>query len=146
MRTDPFTTDLLEGSKYNPLFKNGWGAFNGNNPSEIYVNADPSLFTGPDWIMGLYTPTGGSAIAADPLKHNQLLAEAIPALSPPAGQQPILEIPERNYAMPILYAEEANWPRPFSTGLPPWLHSDIRDVAYAHTFKLFNEIVSISNQ
>lgn len=44
------TQELLDGSEYNPLFKNGWGTFNGDNPSEIYVNGDASLFTGPSWI------------------------------------------------------------------------------------------------
>jgi hypothetical protein len=74
------TQDLLDGSRYNPLFKNGWGTFNGNNPSEIYVNADASLFTGPSWILGLYQPNQGSTVASDPVKRNQLLAEMIPAL------------------------------------------------------------------
>jgi hypothetical protein len=102
--------------------------------------------------MDLYDPDLGIPIAADPLKRNHLLAEAIPALSPPAGNQPLtrLDLASRNYRMPLLYADPNTWPNERGvneqTGTPNWQHNDLRKVAYLHTFKLFDKIVSISNQ
>ncbi len=142
------TEDMLGGNRYNPLFDNGWGAFNLNNASEIYVNVDTANFTGPTWIMGLYTSSGGNTIAADPAKRTQLLAEAIPALSTPTGSRFVYSFDaEGNYDMPVQYADQTHWPRgnSFDT-IKPWFHSDMHDVAYLYLYKLYNQIVSVSQQ
>jgi len=140
------TNDWLNGSRWNPLFNSGWGDYTIGQPLQRHVDA--SKRTGPDWIVDLYDPDLGIPIAADPLKRNQLLAEAIPALSPPAGNQPILDAEGGNYAMPLLFVtSETLWPRePDEFNNTQWFHSDLRAVAYLHTFKLFDKIISISNQ
>lgn len=141
----------LSGSRWNPLFKSGWGRYTVGSPLVEVVDTSPDYYAGPAWIVDLYDPNLGSSIVADPAKRNQLLAEAIPALSPPAGMQPLNRLaPVRNYPMPLLYADPATWPTGRGvneeTGTPNWLHSDLRNVAYLHTYKLFDKIVSISNQ
>jgi hypothetical protein len=144
------TQDLLDGSQYNPLFKNGWGTFNGNNPSEIYVNVDASQFTGPSWILGLYQPNQGSIVAADQVKNAQLLAEMIPALSKPVGANPCGNnaLSGKQFNMATEFADEDHWPtvRGANNHVPKWWHSDMGQVAYPYLYKLYNRLVSISNQ
>jgi hypothetical protein len=144
------TQDLLDGSRYNPLFKDGWGTFNGNNPSEIYVNADASQFTGPSWILGLYQPNQGSTVASDPVKRNQLLAETIPALSKPVGANPCQNrfLSGKQFDMPAQFANPAHWPRPPQVGIntPVWHHSDMDQVAYPYLYNFYHQLVTISNQ
>ena len=143
------TQAVLDGSQCNPLFKNGWGTFNGNNPSEIYVNANVSQFTGPTWILGLYQPNQGSTVASDPVKCNQLLAEMIPALSLPAGANHCGNLLSgRQFNMPEQFIANDQWPRAPKPGMetPVWWHSDMDQVAYPYLYKLYNQLVSISNQ
>jgi hypothetical protein len=145
------TQDMLDGSRYNPLFNNGWGAFNLNNASEIYVNVDTAYFTGPSWIMGLYDPLGGNTIAADSAKRAQLLAEAIPALSLPVGANTCGNILSgKQFNMPIQFVDAAHWPSDrgvnSSSGIPNWHHSDMDQVAYPYLYKFYYKLVSISNQ
>jgi hypothetical protein len=144
------TQDLLNGSQFNPLFKNGWGTFNGNNPSAIYVNVDTSQFTGPNWILGLYQPNQGSVVAANPAKKAQLLVQAIPALSLPVGANPCQNsaLSGKQFNMPAQFVDSTHWPRDqqSGTGIPLWLHSDIDNVAYPYLYKLFKQIVLISQQ
>lgn len=146
----PVDATMLSGSRWNPLFKSGWGRYIEGQPNTEVRDTNPQYNTGPGWIVNLYMAEDGNLIAADPLKRNQLLAEAIPALSPPAGNQPILDAEGGNYPMPLLYADPATWPSARGvneqTGIPNWLHSDLRAIAYLHTFKLFDKIVLISNQ
>jgi len=138
------TQALLDGSRCNPLFKNGWGTFNGNNPSAIYVNVDAAQFTGPSWILGLYQPSQGSTVAADPAKNTQLLAQAIPALSLPVGAKFTTAFDNQNYNMPAQFADKTRWPRSVPNNVPEWRHSDISKVAYPFIYKLFNQIISMT--
>jgi hypothetical protein len=142
------TQDLLDGSKFNPLFNSGWGAYNANNPSERNVNTDATYFTGPIWILGLYDPVGGNTIAADPAKAAQLLAEATPALSLPVGANRTSRLEEKNFNMPTQFANSAHWPRDKQQGtdIPFWYHSDMGQIAYPYIYKLYNQLVSITNQ
>jgi hypothetical protein len=143
------TTNLLAGSRYNPLFKSGWGAFNADNAGEIYVNTDTTYFTGPSWILGLYDPVGGNTIASNTDERNQLLAEAIPALSLPVGANKCSSILDsKQFNMAAQFADAAHWPSPrgATSGIPNWWHSDMDQVAYLYLYKFYNQIVSISNQ
>ena len=146
----PVTPGLLSGSRYNPLFKNGWGTYNGNDPSEVYVNTDSAYFTGPSWILGLYNPIFGDAIAADTVNRNQLLAETIPALSLPVGANSCNELsPARQYDMAAMFADKTHWPKSRSYNknmIPNWHHSDMDQVAYPYLYKLYIKLVSVANQ
>ncbi len=143
------TQTLLDGSRYNPLFKSGWGAFELNNPENESVVTDQQYYTGPSWIFALYQAGAtGHTIASDPVKRAQFLAQAVPAVSPPVGAQPIASLAQgRNYDMPVLYAA-VPWPRGPAEGteMPEWRHSDLREVAFLYTSALFKTIVNISNQ
>jgi hypothetical protein len=143
------TQDLLDGSRYNPLFRNGWGAYDKNNASAIYVNTDTANFSGPNWIMGLYTTSGGDTIAADPAKRAQLLAQAFPALTLPAGANDTLAfVKPKNFNMPDVFTDKAHWPSArgidLPSSMPNWLHSDMNDVAYLYVHKLFDQIITVS--
>ena len=145
------TQDLLDGSRYNPLFISGWGNYYFDDPAEIDVDTDTSHFTGPAWIMGLYTTSGGDTIAADPAKRAQLLAEAIPALSLPVGAHKCSLIQDsKQFNMPAQFADKTLWPSARGTDpssdLPNWHHSDMDQVAYPYLYKFYNKLVSISNQ
>jgi hypothetical protein len=136
------------------LFDNGWGAFNLNNAGEIYVNVDTTYFTGPSWILGLYQPTQGSIVAADPAKRTELLAEAFPSLTLPVGANHVDKLApqngnDRNFDMQATL--ENGWPSDrgaVQVGLPAageWHHSDFDYVAYPFTYQLFNKIVTLGN-
>lgn len=144
------TQDLLDGSKYNPLFKNGWGWYDPLWPENAYVNVDTAKYTGPSWIQGLFTTTGGGTLAAQPDKNAQLLAQAIPALSLPVGSKLTTAFDNQNYNMPAQFVNGTHWPADrgivLSSGVPNWHHSDISQVAYPYVYKLFNQLVLISNQ
>jgi hypothetical protein len=140
----PVTQDLLDGSKRSPLFKTGWGSWSINEPGQVVV--DTLTHDGPDWIFDLYRDPSGSAQAADPVKRVQLLAEAIPALSTPAGSSSIEALsPSRNYNSPVEFADKVNWPRPKANGNLIWQHSDMHDVAYIYLYKLYGRLSSLSN-
>jgi hypothetical protein len=143
------TQDLLDGSRYNPLFDNGWGAYDVDNAAGIYVNNDTTYFTGPTWITGLYTTSGGDTIAADPANRAQLLAQAIPALTLPAGANSTSAfVKVKNFNMPAQFADAKHWPSArgidLPSSMPKWLHSDMNDVAYPYVHKLFDQIITIS--
>jgi len=146
------TQDLLDSSRYNSLFKNGWGTWNESCPTCINVNTDASLYTGPSWIQGLFTTPGGSTLAADPAKNTQLLAQAIPALSLPVGANPCQNrlLSEKQFNMPVSFTDSSYWPSDrgikLDSGTPNWHHNDISQVAYPYLYRLFNQLVSISNQ
>lgn len=138
--------DLLAKSRWTPLFNPGWGR-EPNDARNTWV--DTSTHTGPDWIFSLYSrDTSGSAVAADSAKNTQLLAQAIPALSKPVGANFTTAFDDQNYNMPAQFADAAHWPRIIDepSQLPTWHHSDVGQVAYPYLYKLFNQLVSISNQ
>ncbi len=62
-----------------PLFMTGWGSYSNGNVRLV----DPSTTTGPGWIENLYSDSLGNSTATN--HRNQILAEAIPALSLPVG-------------------------------------------------------------
>lgn len=128
-----------------PFFEPGWGVV---GLGDRLVDVDAAHFCGPAWIMGLYTTSGGNTIAADPAKRAQLLAEAIPALSLPVGAHETSRLNDRNFDMASQFADSAHWPSPrgATDGIPNWHHSDMDQVAYPYLYKLYNQLVSISNQ
>jgi hypothetical protein len=82
--------------------------------------------------------------------RNQLLAEAIPALSLPvgSGNTSIFNTfgSVRNFNMPALYVPNPiGWPNGESSSTPNWYHSNMREVAYPFLWPLYDQFVTISN-
>jgi hypothetical protein len=141
-----------------PLFATGWGSYPiiGSQSAISARNVDPSTTTGPTWIPKLYDDTQGGPTAAT--NKNQLLAEAIPALSQPIGATPasafapngLGKANDHNFNIPLLYVDPSHWPssRPFDAvkDVPAWYHSDMHDVAYAYMFTFYDELVDIASQ
>lgn len=141
------TTALLGGSRYNPLFKTGWGRYDTPSPGQVVVDTDPANNVGPSWIFNLYGATSGNTTAAEPIKRNQLLAEAIPSLTWCMGSHLSHGIDtDKNFNLPSL-VDQTNWPRGKTDGVnPDWWHSDMREVAYLYQKNLFDTIITISKQ
>jgi hypothetical protein len=112
------------------------------------MDTSPQWYSGPPWIFDLYARNStGSDVAT--AHRDQLLAQAIPALTLPVGANSTPAFaPEKNYNMPDLYADKLHWPRGSVeiTEVPEWHHGDARDVAYVFIYSLFNEILTISNE
>jgi hypothetical protein len=142
------SADLLSQTRWTPLFKTGWGKWDGSNPTKIVVDTSPSYYTGPSWIFDLYArDTTGSDVAANSANRAQLLAEAIPALSLPVGANLCTKIlAAKQFNMPAQFANIINWPRSVEkNGVPDWHHSDMDQVAYPFIYSFYNRLVLITN-
>lgn len=90
---------------------------------------------------------GGSATAAQPAVRAQLLADAIPALTNPAGSNPITAW-ETNPAIQRnrnMHGMKKGWPQgrlDDDDYLDHWLHSDIKNVAFRYVYEVFNAFCS----
>ena len=99
----------------------------------------------PDWAL---VGTNGSAYAQ--ANRNRILSDAIPALSLPAGANPVPRLapfgqPNKNTDMMTL---ENGWPQVRLYSYEEnnnWYHSDFHQVAYTFTYKLFNQFVTAGN-
>lgn len=113
----------------------------------------PSKNVGPGWIIDLFNAdVGNQALGSRvaPTNQTQLLNEAIPALSLPAGSNSTARFgATRNYNMPELFGDPARWPTArgldAASGTPIWHHSDMREIAYYYISGLFDQLKSISN-
>jgi alpha-beta hydrolase superfamily lysophospholipase len=75
--------------------------------------------------------------------RNELLANAIPALSGPVGSRSIT-LPDNNNQNRDIngYSTRTDWPRTISSTYgQSWLHGDLKDVAYFYMKSLFDEVV-----
>ena len=131
-----------------PVFEPGWGLVQNQEQQENPVSNQSPVEGAPSWIFDLYGATSGDALAADPTNRSQLLAEGIPALTWAVGSHAIDRFGNRNFNMPMQFADSQNWPRGNygGTGVPDWRHSDFREVAYVYQYKLFDEFVNIATQ
>jgi hypothetical protein len=131
-----------------PVFEPGWGRELLSAVQESPVSDVTPVAGAPSWIYDLYLSSGDS-IAADALKRNQLLAEAIPALTYPMGSRVVSVLQDRNYNLATQFADQTgHWPRGPKQGttIPEWRHSDMREVAFLYMHAFFAEIVRLSNQ
>jgi len=99
---------------------------------------------GPDWIVDLFDPAKGSTTAEQ--HREQLLAQALPALTLPAGANFVSKFGDaNNFDMDQLFKTNAQrWPRgPNSQGLREWRHSDIRAMPYNHIYQAFDKMVNL---
>jgi hypothetical protein len=92
--------------------------------------------------------TNGSAVAQQPAMHCQLLADAIPALSNPAGRNSLDSAAGQGNRDFMSFGGgtgfrrgiHANGDWPFDDNR--WHHSDLKEVAYPYNFKVFDQIVN----
>lgn len=74
---------------------------------------------------------------------NEILAKGIPALSPAAG---LTNLSTTLSNLDMNSKAEDNrpngWGRNGDPYLTRWLHSDLKNMAYFYTYKLFNQLVS----
>jgi hypothetical protein len=128
----------------------GWNTTYRNNdgsypllPSAANVLTDDNIRTNSffRWFDndGLYG-TNGSMLAQDWHLRAQLLGDGVPALSRAMGRNQLDLFANRNLNM---NAKKNSWPleRLNSDLLDRWLHSDIKNVAYLFTYKVFDDIV-----
>jgi hypothetical protein len=75
--------------------------------------------------------------------RNKLLALAIPALSSAAGNTKLRSLPNDNQQnMNFAFKrDDYAWGRYHDDYKERWLHSDMKDMAYFYTYKLFNKLV-----
>jgi len=77
--------------------------------------------------------------------RNELLAKGIPALSPAAGKTFLSPLTSsRNFNMNTDFKPEGGlWGRNHKDYGKRWLHSDMKDMAYFYTHKLYKELVEL---
>jgi hypothetical protein len=116
-------------------------------PSQLLVtnaffnmSVDTAMFT---------TSTSGSTYAA--ANRNRILSDAIPALTLPAGANPVPKFAPIGHNADMQGQFENGWPagRPtLQVGSPAageWHHSDFHQLAYTFTYKLFDQMVTTGN-
>jgi hypothetical protein len=77
---------------------------------------------------------------------NEHLAKGVPALSPAIGRTMLGTLPnptQRNFDMNNVFKPDAgiSWPRNSGDYADQWCHSDMKDVAFFYTHKLFKRLV-----
>ena len=114
----------------------GWGlesnvvASVANAASTNVLQAAPIFEEGPS---GMYTNSIPAAL------RNEILAYGIPALSAPVGRT-ALNIVNKDYDMNL--HKPSLWCRNHQDYGNNWLHSDIQNIAYYYTFRVFDEFVN----
>ena len=111
-----------------------------NSLSDAALVADPFHFFGPADLHN----HNGSTYAAQ--HRNTLLAEMVPARTRPAGANRVesrgfvpLSGEDRNFNMNATF--QNGWPS--SRNSTRWLHSDVNNVGYPYTWKLFSRFVDL---
>jgi len=120
------------------------GTINNLPDAEIRTNSVFCSFDDTD-IYG----TNGSAVVSNPQMRAQLLADAIPALSNPAGRNSLngamglgdvdyMTNAQRNHGFRRGLCEDGEWPRDEDD----WQHSDIKKIAYPYNYLFFDDLVT----
>lgn len=88
----------------------------------------------------------GNAKAAETKVQYDLLASGLPALSYAMAVNPMPEMAE-NINMETLMTDASQWPTENHSGLSAgrWLHSDMREVALCHLYKMYEKMITLGN-
>jgi hypothetical protein len=120
-----------------PVFNPGFSYDDGNTQNPPRPNKET-----PQWFFDLFDSSKASNTASVHL--NQLLGEAIPALTLPAGANPVEKLISSNYNMPNFITDLGKWPRPASyNGVREWRHSDLKEMSYSYMYNLFDKVVEL---
>ena len=71
----------------------------------------------------------------------EALAKCIPAISTATGKNLVGSDQLENHNLNSSYYQDG-WGRPASEGMQPWLHSDMKDMAYHFINMLYGDIVT----
>ena len=74
-------------------------------------------------------------------ERHYILAFAIPAVSTATGKRAIVSYEMGNFNLNGVDYRNG-WGRPTSEGVQPWLHSDMKDMAYLFINLLYNDIIT----
>ena len=128
------------GFKENMLGVKKWSAQEANAVTDVIVFSTNTVFN----------PYPSSITNADAtrLETDSHLTQGIPALSPPTGRTDLSHKGIPSFDMNGAQIKTSAWPRdPASIGSDDlgdnWLHSDLKNVAYFYTHRLFQKIVEI---
>ncbi len=83
-------------------------------------------------------PSGMNAAVISQSLQDELLAKGIPALSPPCGAGSVIGIGTNSN---LTVFKSNGWGRQDANGNNPWLHSDIKNMAFYYTHSLFNNLL-----
>jgi hypothetical protein len=137
----------------------GWGF---NTYYTTYVGSTPfyisptnaaqlgvaTLKTNPVFDVTFDTPLFGASGSTYAQAHyNRILSDAIPALTLPAGANPV-SILGVTHNFDMKTELENGWPQGRLQNLTEgnnWWHSDFHQVAYTYTYLLFNKMVTLGN-
>ena len=128
------------GFKKNALGFKVWSADEANAVADLSVFATNTVFSpSPNSILN---PN------ASRLETDFHLAQGIPALSPPTGRTSLAAKGVPSFDMNAPEFKPNGWPRVQAAAESDelgdnWLHSDIKDVAYFYTHKVFEKIVEV---
>ena len=128
------------GFKENILGVKKWSA------QEANAIADAMIFS-TNTVFNPYPSSITNAVATR-LETDSHLTQGIPALSPPTGRTDLSHKGIPSFDMNGAQIKTSAWPRdPASIGSDNlgdnWLHSDLKNVAYFYTHRLFQKIVEI---
>lgn len=73
---------------------------------------------------------------------NDMLAMGVPALSPAAGLTNAIPLIGRNNNVDTPEIKENGWPRNHEDYHQRWLHSDLKNMAFLYTYKVFEKITT----
>jgi hypothetical protein len=109
-------------------------------PNAMAVNAAP-----PGQLRDIpvfrHNPSWMFTSSIPPALRNELLAKAIPALSPSAGNTAILDA-DFAFDMNVTFKPDGGvWGRDHGDYGKRWLHNDMREMAFFYTHKLFKHLV-----
>lgn len=90
-------------------------------------------------VSAMFQPTISDFDKAD------ILASHVPALSSPAGKVSTLPVVNHSFDMNVRF-QNNGWGRTSNmneTNYSPWLHSDIKNMAYRYVHEAFDKIVEL---
>jgi hypothetical protein len=102
----------------------------------------------------LYDPQTGAGTPGSDYAYNHrntIISEMIPCTSFAAGRNAITVLGDQNIDMDAsMKTDAANWPLSNVHDLidnrpRPWLHSDVREKAFTHNWKVYEKFTSLGN-
>ena len=126
----------------NILYGSGWAGW--GFESNVVVSAANAA---PDAVLRSapifeHDPSGMFSSSIPKALQNHILVKGIPALSEPVGRTNLADkVKGGNFDMNAMKPEDERWCRKHRTYEDRWLHSDIQNVGYFYTHKVFDSFV-----